>query len=98
MLTGEDILRELKNEQPHLRETFHVSRLGLFGSFARNAASDESDIDLLVEFDGEVDLYETKQQLRDYLGQRFRRRIDLCRERYLKPFAREEILREVIYV
>ena len=48
--TRETILRTLR-ENPDLLERYSVDRIGLFGSFARDAATRKSDIDLLVEFD-----------------------------------------------
>jgi predicted nucleotidyltransferase len=44
-----DLLQRSRDE---LRERFGVTRLALFGSVARNSASDSSDIDILVGFDG----------------------------------------------
>lgn len=39
----------LKEQKPFLREKFHVREIGLFGSYARNEATEDSDIDFLVE-------------------------------------------------
>ena len=49
-LTGRQILETLKNEQALLRK-YSVKRIGLFGSYARGSANDNSDIDFLVEFE-----------------------------------------------
>lgn len=46
-----DILTQCK---PVLQERFGLSTLALFGSTARNTASDSSDIDILVDFDGKA--------------------------------------------
>ena len=61
------ILAFLKENKDMFKREFHVSKLGLFGSYARGEATDESDIDLLIEFDGEVDIFETKFMIRDFI-------------------------------
>ena len=43
------ILNILKTQLPHLVSHFHVKTIGLFGSYARNQASQTSDVDILVE-------------------------------------------------
>lgn len=51
-----------------------MTRLGIFGAFARGEASDESDIDLIVEFEENTrDLYSVKKQLREELNKKFGR-------------------------
>ncbi|MDD3148770.1 MAG: nucleotidyltransferase domain-containing protein [Candidatus Riflebacteria bacterium] len=82
-----------------LKEQFHIEKLGVFGSYASNSAQPESDLDLLVEFEDELsNIYEIKKELKALLEQRFGMKVDLAREKYLKPFYREEILKQVIYV
>jgi len=51
MLTREQILQLLQREQGHLAAEFGVSKIGLFGSYAKGQADDTSDIDLLIEFE-----------------------------------------------
>lgn len=50
MLTAQDIEKKLKEIRPYLRDRFHVNEIGYFGSFAENKQTEESDIDILVEF------------------------------------------------
>lgn len=71
----------------------------MFGSFARNTPTEKSDIDLIVEFeDNTPNLYDLKNKLRQYIMEHLGRDVDICREKYIKPYAREMILREAIYV
>lgn len=46
----EELLAFLREVKPELQRRFAIQRLGVFGSFARNAMRPDSDIDLLVEF------------------------------------------------
>ena len=93
MLTRDDILRLLALHRTELAR-LGARRLGLFGSFARNQASADSDVDILVDLDRhEFDRYmDLKFFLEDMLG----RRVDLVLSDRLKPALREQILRGVI--
>ena len=82
-----------------LHETFHISKIGLFGSFSREEENDASDIDIIIEFDGEIDdIYELKEQIRAFFRNRFGCEVDIAREKYLKSRVRDHIHRDVIYV
>jgi uncharacterized protein len=69
------ILRIIKNETPYLRDHFGVERIGLFGSFARNEAGDESDIDIVVSLSKPLGF--AFIQLADYLEEKLGRKVDL---------------------
>lgn len=72
-----------------------VTRSAIFGSFAKNKESKESDIDILVEFqEGKtlLDLVALKAKLEKILN----RKVDLMTYRSLSPFLRERILKERI--
>lgn len=51
-LTFEQIYRTLQQHFNQLQQQYSVKTLGIFGSYARREATDKSDIDVLVEFDG----------------------------------------------
>jgi len=72
-----------------------IKRAAVFGSFARNEAKKESDIDLLIEFEGQktlLDLVALKTQLQQTLGIP----VDLITYQSLSPLLRDSILREQI--
>lgn len=52
MLARNDILDLLREHKTALAQRFGVIDLSLFGSFARDQATDASDVDILVRFDG----------------------------------------------
>lgn len=92
------IVQFLKNNFDDLKVNYHILKIGLIGSFARDEQTDESDIDFLVEFELDTpDLYDLKIELKQYLKSNLNRDVDLCREKYLKPYVKESILKEVIY-
>lgn len=97
--TKEKILEFLKEQKPYLYKTFSLTKIGLFGSFANENATSESDIDLIVEFEeGTSDIYGKKESLRNLFFNKFNRSVDVASEKYLKPYYKQEILKEVIYV
>lgn len=99
MLNKEIILDFLKDQSQYLRNNYHILKIGLIGSFARDEQTDISDIDLLIEFEpGTDDIYNIKMKLKDYLKSNFQRDVDICREKYLKPYIKEYLMEEVIYV
>lgn len=92
-MTRDDILATIRANEPRLRE-LTVRELALFGSFARDEATDASDIDFLVEFDHKTfDNYlDTKELLETLFG----RKVDLVIKSNIKPRLRERILSEAV--
>jgi predicted nucleotidyltransferase len=97
MKTKEEIIEILEMELPYLRSRFKVAKLGLFGSYARNEQTPNSDVDILVEFEETIDLLEFVA-LRDYLSQKLGLKVDLATPKCLKPLIKPIIMREVVYV
>jgi hypothetical protein len=93
-----DVIRTIADHGNELREQFAVKSLALFGSVARDEASDRSDVDLLVEFDrpvGLLHLIGTEQQLADWLGVK---KVDLVLRRAVIEELKENVFREAINV
>lgn len=74
-LTRDAILHRLRANQPELRARFGVRRIGLFGSFARDTASQDSDVDLVVDFERPIGL--GFMELVEYLETLLGRKVDL---------------------
>ena len=91
------LLALLTEHKPVLAQRFGVVLLALFGSFARDAARDDSDVDVLVAFDGPAtpDAYFGVQfYLEDLLG----RPVDLVTERALRHEFRPYVERDAIAI
>ena len=98
MLTSTEIIGFLRQNKPYISEHFYCSKIGLFGSFARNEQTEESDIDILVWFsDDAPDLYTIEIRLKEYLKKQFNRDIDICSEKWIKPVFRPLVTKEAIY-
>ena len=99
MLTREDILTFLRDNKSYLHEHYKVIEIGIFGSFARGEATEQSDIDVLVNFEPDTrGLFELKWDLREYLSAHFNRKVDIARPGFLKERAKATILNDAIYV
>ena len=90
----EDVLSTLRQSR-ELLQAFGVARLSLFGSFARDEGRDESDVDLLVEFNRPIGLFEFAR-LQRQLGELLGHRVDLVTPAALKPQLRDRILHEAV--
>lgn len=98
MTNSNYILSYLTTNKDFLTRKYHITKIGLFGSYARGEENNDSDIDIIVEFEeGTQNLYEIKKDLNNYLNSIFKLKIDICRERYIKPYFKKEILKEAIY-
>jgi predicted nucleotidyltransferase len=73
-----------------------VSRLAIFGSLARGQEKPDSDVDILVEFDRPIGLFEFVSVQR-YLERLIGRSVDLAMPDSLRPEMREAILAEAVY-
>ncbi len=87
----------LARAKPELQRRFGVTRLALFGSTARNEAHSDSDVDVLVAFDGPASAgryFGVQFYLEDLLGCP----VDLVTEKALRAELKPFIEREAIYV
>lgn len=96
-MTCDQILALLTQHKPVLAERFGVTKLALFGSFARDTAGEESDVDILVSFDGPA----TSKRyfgVQFYLEDLLHRPVDLVTEQALRQRLRPYVEREAIHV
>ncbi|MFA5806089.1 MAG: nucleotidyltransferase domain-containing protein [Melioribacteraceae bacterium] len=98
MVLKNQILQFIKENETLFRSKYHIVKLGLFGSYSRNEQDELSDIDLLIEFEPRTEnIFRIKNEVRELFRQNFNMNIDICREKYIKPIFREQILREATY-
>lgn len=94
-MDNKDLKKKLKKLKPILEKNYKVKTIGLFGSFAKNEANEDSDVDILVQFSEDIgwEFVDLKQ----FLEENLEREVDLVTVEALKPELKEEILRDVIY-
>ena len=97
MKSLEELKNKLAERKEELQQRYRVTEIGLFGSFVREEASERSDVDLLVDFDKPIGLFEF-QELEEYLSQILGLRVDLVSRKALKPHIGKRILDEVVPV
>lgn len=85
----------LKQQKTFLKEQYYVNKIGVFGSYAREEQTDESDIDILVEFNRPVGFEFI--ELKYHLESVFNKQVDLVTINGLKPSMKEDILNEVLF-
>jgi len=96
-LRREDVLRVLGSHRAELADRYGVIRLGIFGSVARNEASDDSDVDIVVET--QIPDLLMMVNLKEDLEQLLQRKVDLVRYRVrMNPFLKKRIDNEARYV
>ena len=94
-MTRDQVLHIIQAHREELRKDYAVKSLALFGSTARNEATENSDVDVLVEFSRPVGMFHflrVQRRLQDWLG----RKVDLVTRQALKSALRERILKEAV--
>ena len=93
--TIEEIKSILKEHNEFFENNYSVKNFLLFGSYAKNQQTSDSDIDLLVNFKQPIDFFEFID-LQDYIASLFNKKIDLGTIGSLKEFVKDKILKEAI--
>ncbi len=98
-LTQMQILDFLKSQKPFLTSTYQVSKLGLFGSYAKGTQTVDSDVDIILEFEGGTEnLLEKRLSLEAFFQSKLGLKVDIARERFLRRSIRDKILSHAIFV
>ena len=93
----QDVLQFLTNYKQEIISRFGVKHLALFGSTARDEAGAQSDIDLLVEFEG-GETYRNYFDLQFFLEDNLHCKIDLVCSDTVRPQIRPSIEKDALYV
>ena len=100
MQTKKQIFNIIIQNFEYLQKEFKISRIGLFGSYVKNTAQEESDIDFIVEFSEPIGLKFI--QLCDFLEKLFNKKVDVITADGLKSIRIQvitpDILKTVEYV
>jgi uncharacterized protein len=96
MLTKNEILEKLKELKPFLANEYSVKQIGLFGSYSENEQNEESDIDILVEFEKPIGW--KFFSLEKYLEDIFQRKVDLVTKKALKKQLKDRIINQTLFL
>lgn len=98
MTTKEYILTTIKTYKPQLSK-FGIKEIGLFGSYLRDEQSEESDIDILIDFEPDKENFDNYMAVYDLFEKLFRNeKIEIVTKNGLSPYIGPRILNEVMYV
>ena len=95
VMNTHDLLARLKELKPAIMARYKAREMSLFGSFVRGEQSADSDIDVLVDFEEEADLFDLVG-LAAQLEEELQRKVDIIPKRALRAELREAVLREVV--
>jgi hypothetical protein len=96
-MNREQVLSILKDHRDDMQHRFAVKHLSLFGSAARDELREDSDIDVLVEFEGPP-TFDGYIGLKDFLEALFVTKVDLATPDAIKPRMRPFIDKDLIHV
>ena len=97
VLGKSDVVARLREHQFRMSE-FGVRKIGIFGSFARDEATSDGDVDVLVEFDADRKTFDNFMNLSFFLEDILQRRVELVTTSSLSPHIGPRILASVEYV
>jgi len=89
------ILEVIRRHKKEIKSRFDIEKIGLFGSYAEEKASENSDIDIYVEFKKKN--FDNLAGLWVYLEELFQRKVDLVYPRQKPSKILDEIRKKVIY-
>lgn len=92
----EEVISIINDHQKEIRD-LGVKRYGLFGSLVREETTEQSDIDILVEFEPGQKTFDNFMKLAFLLEDLLGRDVDLVTAESLSPYIGPHILREVEY-
>lgn len=72
VMTREKVIEILRKELPYFGAEYGVKRIGLFGSYAKGTQAEDSDVDVVVEFERPIGLkfVEFAEYLEKLLGRK----------------------------
>ena len=94
--TKSELFSALSANQARLRQ-YGVKRCGVFGSFVRERQTEQSDVDILVEFEQGQKSFDNFMRLALFLEATLGRNVELVTPESLSPYIGPHILREVEY-
>ncbi len=92
----EEIKKILRDHEKMLSERFKVKSIMIFGSYARNEQTEDSDVDIIVDFSEPIGLefIDLKEYLEEILGME----VDLVTPRAIREKMRKSILKEAVKI
>lgn len=97
MLSKIQVLNILRNNKEYLLNNYKISLIALYGSYARDEATENSDIDIVYEKINAVN-YRTYLEAEEYLNNKLKKNIELVNIKYMNPVIKKTAEKDFIYV
>ena len=98
MTTKENIMSTIKSSEREISR-YGIKSIGLFGSYARDEQSENSDIDILIDFEPDKENFDNYMAVYDIIEKLFKnQRVEIVTKNGLSPYIGPAILKEVLYV
>jgi predicted nucleotidyltransferase len=98
MKSLEEVKSQIENIRPTLQKRFNVNTIEIFGSYARNQASEKSDVDLLITYSTINYDHSTVYALKKYLRRKLGLKVDVISKEFLNPHIKDQVLKEAVPV
>lgn len=95
--TKEELIQKIIEGRQQIK-SYGVKQLGIFGSFVRNQAKENSDIDFFIEFYPEQKSFDNFMELAFFLQNLLGRKVEIVTPQSLSKYIGPYILKEVEYV
>lgn len=95
-MSTNEIRKKIEQHKAELQKRYSVKNIGIFGSVARNEQTEQSDIDILVEFEKPIGLQFV--ELAEYLESILENKVDLVSKNAIKPKMMNHIKQDIQYV
>jgi predicted nucleotidyltransferase len=95
--TKQNIIAIIKDNDKTLK-SFGIKKVGIFGSFVRDEQTDDSDVDLLAEFENDLKTFDNFMKAAFYLEDLLGIPVELLTEESISPYLKPYVMKEVEYV
>ena len=97
MKNKDEIMSIIKGLKADIKKRYKVKELGLFGSVLRGEMTEASDVDILVDFEEDADLFDLTG-LGLFLEEKLGQRVDIVPKRSLRQEIKDAVLREAVSI
>jgi len=91
-----DILNFLTSHKDKLEKEFFITKIGLFGSYAKGTANEDSDIDIVIQ-STKKDFF-LREDLREYLESNLKKSVDIGYLDSIRTYYKNKIVKDIIYI
>ena len=97
MRTLDEVKEIIRKHKAQLRRRYKVKKIGVFGSLVRGCVTEDSDVDILVEFYEPISFFKFLE-LEEFLSEIIGMSVDLVSRKALKPHIGRNILQELVLI